>query len=184
MADTKELPKRSRYYSAMIDMQLLDKSVAYRHLNDTYIIFICPFDLYGLGRHIYTFDGRCREDPAIKINDGATRIFLNAKGTMDDVSAGLRAFLDYVAGQWRDDPFVRELENAVSEAKEDRRWRHEFMTLFMRDLENMERGMEQGMEKGMGLAKEALRLSGQGVPPEKIAEKLDIPLEKVKWILE
>ena len=38
--------------------------------------------------------------------------------------------------------------------------------------------------KGMGLAKEALRLSGQGVPPEKIAEKLDIPLEKVKWILE
>ena len=38
MADTKELPKRSRYYSAMIDMQLLDKSVAYRHLNDTYII--------------------------------------------------------------------------------------------------------------------------------------------------
>lgn len=152
MADTKELPKRSRYYSAMIDMQLLDKSVAYRHLNDTYIIFICPFDLYGLGRHIYTFDGRCREDPAIKINDGATRIFLNAKGTMDDVSAGLRAFLDYVAGQWRDDPFVRELE--------------------------------KGMEKGMGLAKEALRLSGQGVPPEKIAEKLDIPLEKVKWILE
>ena len=70
MADTKELPKRSRYYSAMIDMQLLDKSVAYRHLNDTYIIFICPFDIYGLGRHIYTFDGRCREDPAIKINDG------------------------------------------------------------------------------------------------------------------
>ena len=58
------------------------------------------------------------------------------------------------------------------------------MTLFMRDLENMEKGMEQGMEKGMGLAKEALRLSGQGVPPEKIAEKLDIPLEKVKWILE
>ena len=99
---------------------------------------------------------------------------------MDDVSAGLRAFLDYVEGQWRDDPFVRELENAVSEAKEDRRWRHEFMTLFMRDLENMEKGMEQGM----GLAKEALRLSGQGVPPEKIAEKLDIPLEKVKWILE
>ena len=64
------------------------------------------------------------------------------------------------------------------------------MTLFMRDLENMEKGMEQGMnmekgmEQGMGLAKEALRLSGQGVPPEKIAEKLDIPLEKVKWILE
>ena len=68
----------------------------YRYLNDSYIIFICPFDLYGKGRHMYTFDGRCKEDPELTIEDGATRIFLNTKGTMEDVSASLRAFLDYV----------------------------------------------------------------------------------------
>ena len=82
MADTKELPKRSRYYSAMIDLQLLDKGMRYRYLNDSYIIFICPFDLYGKGRHMYTFDKRCKEDPELTMGDGATHIFLNTKGTM------------------------------------------------------------------------------------------------------
>ncbi len=125
MTDTKELPKRSRYYLAMIDLQLLDKGIRYRYLNDSYIIFICPFDLYGKGRHMYTFDGRCKEDPELTIEDGATRIFLNTKGTMEDVSASLRAFLDYVDGRLSDDAFVQELESAVDEAKKNREWRRE-----------------------------------------------------------
>ena len=129
LADTKELPRRSRYYQGMIDMNLLDKSVAYRYLNDTYIIFICPFDLYGMGLHKYTFEGRCKEAPDLKIGDGATRIFLNAKGTRNDVSSSLRAFLDYVAGKISDDPFVQEVEQAVAEARKNREWRHEYMTL-------------------------------------------------------
>ena len=117
----------------MIDMNLLDKSVAYRYLNDTYIIFICPFDLYGMGLHKYTFEGRCKEAPDLKIGDGATRIFLNAKGTRNDISSSLRAFLDYVAGKISDDPFVQEVEQAVAEARKNREWRHEYMTLMLRD---------------------------------------------------
>ena len=148
MTDTKELPKRSRYYSAMIDLQLLDKGIRYRYLNDSYIIFICPFDLYGKGRHMYTFDGRCKEDPELTIEDGATRIFLNTKGTMEDVSASLRAFLDYVDGRLSDDSFVQELEEAVDEAKKNREWRHEFMTLMLRDQENIEKGIELGRTEG------------------------------------
>ena len=49
------LEKRSRYYQSLIDLQLLDKSVDYKKLNDSYVIFICPFDLFGTGRHKYTF---------------------------------------------------------------------------------------------------------------------------------
>ena len=40
VANTKELPKRSRYYQGMIDLQLLDKGQHYKKLNQTYIIFI------------------------------------------------------------------------------------------------------------------------------------------------
>ena len=144
MVDTKELAKRSRHYLAMIDMQLLDKAVSYKELNDVYIIFICPFDLYGEGRHKYTFDGRCKEEPEVKIGDGATRIFLNAKGTMDDVNSSLKAFLDYMLGKQDDDPFIQELEAAVADARKDREWRHEYMTLQLRDQENREIGREEG----------------------------------------
>ena len=186
MTDTKELPKRSRYYSAMIDLQLLDKGIRYRYLNDSYIIFICPFDLYGKGRHMYTFDGRCKEDPELTIEDGATRIFLNTKGTMEDVSASLRAFLDYVDGRLSDDSFVQELEEAVDEAKKNREWRHEYMTLMLRDQENIEKGIELGRAEGRAEGRtegraeerqEGIRLMVSalwdfGIPKEEIRRKI------------
>ncbi len=45
----------------MIDLQLVDAGQHYKKLNKSYIIFICPFDLYGKGRHIYTFENIYRE---------------------------------------------------------------------------------------------------------------------------
>lgn len=138
------LPKRSRYYQGMIDLQLIDKGVPYSKLNKIYLIFICPFDLFGKGRHIYTFKNICEEDPSIHLEDEATKIFLNAKGKMDDVDKNLKAFLEYVAGQKTDNYFVKKLETAVKEAKKNREWRREYMTLLMRDQENIERGLEQG----------------------------------------
>ena len=46
-SDTKELPKRSRYYQSLIDLQLIDKGQTYRKLNRSYIIFICLEDIFG-----------------------------------------------------------------------------------------------------------------------------------------
>ena len=50
-----------------------------------------------------------------------------------------------MAGKKSDDDFVKKLEEAVKEAKKNREWRHEYMTLLMRDQENMEKGMEKGI---------------------------------------
>ncbi len=98
-SDTKELPKKSRYYQGMIDLQLVDAGPHYKKLNKSYIIFICPFDLYEKGRYIYTFENICKKDNSISMGDEAVKIFLNADGTKADVSRELKAFLDYVAGQ-------------------------------------------------------------------------------------
>ena len=145
VTDTKELPKRTRYYQSMIDLQLIDKGLSYKYLKLSYIIFICPFDLFGKGRHIYTFENTCKEDTSILLDDGIKKIFLNAVGKLDDVSKELKAFLDYVAGKKSDDSFVKKLEEAVKKAKENREWRHEYMTLWMRDQENIEKGKIYGM---------------------------------------
>lgn len=147
-ADTKELPKRSRYYQSMIDLQMIDKGQPYKKLNRSYVIFICPFDLFGRGRHIYSFENVCKEDNSVFLGDGAVKIFLNADSKMMDATPELRAFLDYVAGKRPEDAFVRRLEEAVKEAKRNRKWRHEYMTLLMRDQENLERGIEQGIKQG------------------------------------
>jgi len=147
--DTKEIPKRSRYYQSMLDLQLIDKGQTYRKLNRSFIIFICLEDIFGRGRHIYTFENLCREDTNISMGDEAVKIFLNAGGCMDDVSVELKAFLDYAAGRDVDDAFVQELDKAVKEAKKNREWRHEYMTLLMRDQFNIEQGIEQGIKQGI-----------------------------------
>ncbi len=66
---------------------------------------------------------------------------------MNDVSPELKAFLDYVVGKKPADPFVDELEEAVENARKNREWRHEYMTLLMRDQENREIGEKYGENK-------------------------------------
>lgn len=149
VTDTKELAKRTRFYQSMIDLQMIDRGESYKQLKPSYIIFICPFDMFDKGRHLYTFQNICKEDHKILLKDEATKIFLNAHGYMDDVSKELKAFLDYVAGKSTEDTFVKKLELAVKEAKRNREWRYEYMTLLMRDQENIEQGIKQGMEQGI-----------------------------------
>ena len=39
-------------------------------------------------------------------------------------------------------------EDAVKRAERNREWRHEYMTLLMRDQENIEKGMAMGIAQG------------------------------------
>ncbi|XCP85247.1 Rpn family recombination-promoting nuclease/putative transposase [Roseburia hominis] len=93
-----DLAKRSRYYQALIDTGLLKPGIPdYNLLNTSYIILITPFDLFGYGKYQYTFEARCREVPECILEDKATRIFLNTRGTNDDeVSQELVDFLHYL----------------------------------------------------------------------------------------
>lgn len=186
-SDTKELPKRSRYYQSMIDIQLLDKGdKSYLKLNRSFIIFICPFDLYGKGRHIYTFENICKEDSSISMGDGATKIFLNADSDMDDVSDELRAFLDYVRGIKTHDAFIDRLEEAIKQAKMNRKWRRDYMTLEMLGRVKFEEGLEEGIEQGVEQGIKALvsTLKDMNVPAQiildKIQEKFNLSAENAK----
>jgi predicted transposase/invertase (TIGR01784 family) len=173
-SDTKELPKRSRYYQSMLDLQLIDKGEAYQNLNHSFVIFICLEDLFNKGRHIYTFENICKEDTSISMGDEATKIFLNANSELDDVSKELRAFLDYVAGKNSEDTYVKELDNAVKEAKKNREWRHEYMTLLMRDKANQEIGREIERQKII------IRMINQGFANNQIIMLCDTSEEEIE----
>lgn len=93
-----DLAKRSRYYQSLLDANLLEPGVPnYNLLNQSYIIIITCFDLFGLEKYQYTFEPRCKEAPNLKLDDGATRIFLNTRGKNDNqVSKELVDFLHYL----------------------------------------------------------------------------------------
>ena len=79
--NTHNLPKRSRLYQGIIDSKLLPPGVVdFNLLNEVLIVMITPFDLFGYGLYRYTFQMECEEIPELKLDDGATRIFLNTRG--------------------------------------------------------------------------------------------------------
>ncbi|MCR4604849.1 MAG: Rpn family recombination-promoting nuclease/putative transposase [Eubacterium sp.] len=147
MLNKRNLPKRIRYYLSIADTQLLEKSVDYEKLSDSYVILICPFDLFEAGLHKYTFTYRCEEDTDIGLKDGTKSIILNAVGTADDIDERLKAFLDYVVGKPSEDDYVRRLDMAVKEAKMNGAWRREYIVAMQHDIEKIREGREEGMDE-------------------------------------
>ena len=172
------LPRRLRFYGSMADSELLDKGVVYSKLKDSYVIAICPFDYYKKGLHKYTFTNRCHEVDELEMDDGTTKIVLNAVGTADDVHGRLKEFLNYVAGKHSDDEFVKKLDEAVYKARQNKEWRREYMTLAMRDLENQEIGIEKEQKRQIE------KLLKKGKTPEEIVDFCDYPASLVKAVQE
>lgn len=125
----KSLPKRARYYQGMIDLHILEKGEDYEALKKSFVIFICTFDPFGKGRMVYTFENRCVEDTSIAFGDEATKIMLNTKGTVGEVSGELRSVLGYLGGAKPDSDYTRELDKAVQDVRSDKKWRREYMFL-------------------------------------------------------
>ncbi len=140
------LRKRSRYYQGMIDLNVLGKSKDYETLKDSYIIFICTFDEFDDGRHIYTFENVCRENSDIKLKDGTHKIFLCAGGIKDDCSDKMKDFLDYIAGQKINGELSRRLQDEVSKSKKHEEWRADYMTLLEHYQERYEEGLKDGQK--------------------------------------
>ena len=143
-----ELAKRVRYYQAMIDSERLAAGQKYKTLPTTYIIFICPFDPFGLSRHIYTFRNLCIDDTKLELDDKTTKVFVNSVGTADDVASDVKAFLDYVNGVISDDAFVREIDEEIVRVKQIEQERVGYMTYAMKIEEERELAEEKGRKEG------------------------------------
>ena len=75
VANTKELPERSRFYSAVMSIDTLKAGEHYKKLRDSHIIFICMEDIFKQGLPVYTFEYICQENSKTKLNDRDYRHF-------------------------------------------------------------------------------------------------------------
>ena len=119
------LPKRARYYEESMDLDIISAGEDCGKLKKSFVIFVCTFDPFSDGRHIYTFENRCREYPSLTLGDEATKIFLNTKGTINDTDPEMLDLLSYMenttdafAAQAAS-PLVREIHKKVTEIKQN-----------------------------------------------------------------
>ena len=130
----------------MIDLNLIDKGMDYTQLKQSFVIFVCTFDPFHIGRHVYTFENRCVEDTDLLLNDGTQKIILNTKGIFDDVRPELKRLLNFIDGRQPEDSFTQDLSKAVESAKHNEKWRHDYMTLQMAYDEKYREGHESGIK--------------------------------------
>ncbi|MBR0204913.1 MAG: Rpn family recombination-promoting nuclease/putative transposase [Synergistaceae bacterium] len=159
--NNKDLPRRSRAYHILMGDDVLrrsrGKSKRYRDIPDSYVIFICMFDPFELGRYIYTFKNICSEAKGLDLGDGAFTIFLNAKGKTGKISKKLKAFLDFLRGkETPGDAFIEELAKRLRFAKLDPEGRRIHMYNWLYESTKIENAKEEAAMKAREEAQAAM----------------------------
>lgn len=168
-----DLPKRSRYHQAEMDVAALKPGEKFSDLKPAYIIFVCTFDPFGKGLYRYTFENTCKEC-GIPLDDEATRIFLNTKGkNTNEVPKELIHFLNYM--EHSDDAYVSQ----VNDTNISRLHKRVQSVKSMKEMEERYMTGEEMLEKreAKGLTEGAAQmvitfLSEKGVVPETLTDKI------------
>ncbi|MDO4921340.1 MAG: Rpn family recombination-promoting nuclease/putative transposase [Phascolarctobacterium sp.] len=138
------LPKRTRYYQSIMDMDMLQKGQDFDELNPLVLVFICAFDFFNEGRYVYTFKSRCLENLALELKNDVTVMLLNSQGTHGDVTPQVKNFLRYVNENVPTDEFTQEVQAEVIRLRQDKKARREYMVLSTRLKDERMEGRKEG----------------------------------------
>ena len=147
-SNRRNLPKRMRYYQSIIDLHILSPGADYKTLRRSYVIFICNYDPFGLGRCVYTFENRCVEALDVPFGDETIKVVVNTSGIQEDLSDDLKDVLRYLDQGTVEGRASRKLEDAVNAVRNNEERRREYMVMMAREMEIREEGREEGRAEG------------------------------------
>ncbi len=149
------LERRCRYYHSQMDMDLLLSGVPYGELPDSYVVFLCDFDPFLLGKYRYTVKHVFAEDGSFHYEDGSHTVFLSMKGRNgEEVPESLVRFLRFLSagetesrGEFGDD-YVRHLQLTIRRIKSDREMGERYMLFEEMLKDERAEGWEEGRTQG------------------------------------
>lgn len=148
MRNAPDLVRRTRYYQSLLDIQNLNPGASYRELPDSFVIMICSFDLFGHGRHVYQFRNIDIIDHSLEMGDGTDKIFINTRGTLNDISKELQNFLDFINGGQPADDYCQQVAECVDAAKHDVEVRRMFIDVNIKQMAEMSLARKEAREEG------------------------------------
>ncbi len=138
-----------------MDQEQLDKGSHISELKDTYIIFICTYNIashHNLAR--YTFERTCSEIPEYKLEDGTHLIIVCTENGDENVSDELKNLLSYIADGEASDMLTTRLEEHVSIGRKSKEWRREYMLM----AEYLDEAKAEGIKEGKQWGERVTRL--------------------------
>ena len=181
-------PKRARYHSGLLDMNLLNPGDSFDSLPETYVIFITKNDVLGYNLPINHIRRRSNETGEI-FEDGQHILYVNSK-KQDDTELG-RLMHDLHCEE-ADKMYSNVLSARVQQLKET----EEGVKTMCQELEEIYnegeqsgflRGEQSGVQKGeLKKARETtLALLEMGMSTEQIAKAVNLSIETIQnWISE
>ena len=139
------------------------------------------------GFYKYTFRNTCQEDKDLVLDDGVTKVVLNAAGQKGDITQELKEFLQLVAGnadpmRYAEGSFADRVQRQVHIARRNARWRKEYMDWEMTLRNEREKGREEGREEGR--MEERVKTEEQRKRAETEKERADAAEERVRILEE
>lgn len=190
---THDLERRIRYYQSSLDRRTLEVSDSYRHLKDSYVIFVCTDDYYKQGLALYKRKSVIEGAEGIIYEDGSHAYILNAQFSVPNLSKPALDFLSYINAKRKNQPYdvsgseyLTKIDRAVEDIKADDRKVERFMTLAAKLEDVRYFALQEGEEKGERNAKINMvkRLLQRNIPLEEIADICALDLTEVKKIAE
>ena len=184
-----DLPRRMRYYQSMIDIDSLIAGSEYETLKESYVIFLCTKDPFGLGLPVYTFNTVCKEKNDFTLNDGINKLFFNASAFASEKNLEIKGFLGYLCNGKPSDYLTEDIDRRVERLKINEIFRGDYMMdalpLYDARKAGLREGMALGEAKGLlaGERKKAIETAKnflkKNISAEIIAECTGLSLEEV-----
>ena len=182
-----DLPKRVRFYQSGIDRGELPKGAGYANLSESYIIFVCNFDYFHIGKAVGERVSFLKETD-VPYEDGSHVFFLNSRYTEANASKPILEFLDLVrtndVEKLYETPLGQKARERMQEVRSDKALEVSYMTFAQKMLDERRIGYVEGREEGReeGLRETITAFKGI-LEPSVIAERLKMSLEQVIDIL-
>lgn len=187
-----DLPKRARFYQGAIDRSELPKAVNYDELPESYVIFVCDFDYFHIGKAVGERVSFLKGTET-EYCDGSHVFFLNSHYTEGNASASILEFLDMIRTndleKAYETPLGRKAKERVQAVRSDKELEVSYMTIAQKMLDERRMGFREGHAEGRAEGREetlkgaVLALKGI-LEPSVIAKQFKMPLEQVMNILE
>ncbi len=189
-----DLPRRMRYYQSMIDIDSLIAGSEYETLKESYVIFLCTKDPFGLGLPSYTFSTVCKEKTDFSLNDGINKLFFNASAFASEKNLEIKGFLGYLCSGKPSDYLTEDIDRRVERLKINEIFRSDYMMDALPLHDARKAGLREGMALGEAKGEKKGRLAGarnakfatarnllkKNISAEIIAECTGLSLEEVK----
>ncbi|MGI5115678.1 Rpn family recombination-promoting nuclease/putative transposase [Treponema sp. SP13] len=147
------LPKRTRYYQSLMDVDNLLRGQSYAELKESYVIFICTQDPFGKSLPAYEFRNICTADGTLFLDDKSVNVFYNVDAYGKEDEPELSALLEYLCERRATSGFTQRIDALVEKAKRNEKFRSWYMSLniWKDDLlrEGSQLGEKIGFERGV-----------------------------------